>query len=83
MALLAGGIEYDCGSLHGGGALRYASPELIDPDEFGCDSSRPTEQSDIFSFACTAFEVKSFILSNKATSFTQYFTDLQWSGTFS
>ena len=39
------------------GATRWLAPELIDPAEFGKQSSRPTFMSDIYSFACVVIEV--------------------------
>ncbi|THH14864.1 hypothetical protein EUX98_g9549, partial [Antrodiella citrinella] len=57
MALIAEANEYNYGSIHGGGATRWQAPELIDPEEFGLTSRRPTKQSDMFSFACTAIEL--------------------------
>ena len=57
LSLIAEASAYNYGSVHGGGAIRYQAPELIDPEEFGLESSRPTPASDIFSFACTAIEV--------------------------
>ncbi|THH31212.1 hypothetical protein EUX98_g2968 [Antrodiella citrinella] len=59
MSLITEATAYNYASIHGGGALRWQAPELIDPDEFGLESSRPTPQSDIFSFACTAIELYS------------------------
>ncbi|THH32082.1 hypothetical protein EUX98_g2114 [Antrodiella citrinella] len=56
MSLISEAAAYNFASKHGGGALRWQAPELIDPEEFGLESSRPTPQSDVFSFACTAIE---------------------------
>ncbi|THH26666.1 hypothetical protein EUX98_g7522 [Antrodiella citrinella] len=56
MSLLTEATAYNYSSVHGGGALRWSAPELIDPEEFGLKSSRPTPASDVFSFACTAIE---------------------------
>ena len=58
MSLIAEATAYNYGSIHGGGAIRWQAPELIDPDEFDMDTTRPTPQSDVFSFACTALEVR-------------------------
>ena len=57
MALIAEGTAYNYGSLHGGGAIRWSAPELLDPEEFGFENSRPTFQSDIYAFACMCVEV--------------------------
>ena len=57
MALIAEGTAYNYGSLHGGGAIRCSAPELLDPEEFGFENSRPTFQSDIYAFGCICFEV--------------------------
>ena len=58
-ALLVEATAYNYASTHGGGAVRWQAPEIIDPEVFGLESTRPTMQSDIFSFACTAVEVRS------------------------
>ncbi|THH32447.1 hypothetical protein EUX98_g1713 [Antrodiella citrinella] len=59
MSLIAEGTAYNYASMHGGGALRWQAPELIDPEEFNLETSRPTTQSDVFSIACTAIELYS------------------------
>ncbi|THH32511.1 hypothetical protein EUX98_g1655 [Antrodiella citrinella] len=59
MSLIAEGTGYNYGSIHGGGAIRWQAPELIDPEAFGLEGTRPTSQSDVFSIACTAIEVYS------------------------
>ncbi|THH32513.1 hypothetical protein EUX98_g1658 [Antrodiella citrinella] len=59
MSLIAGGTGYNYGSVHGGGAMRWQAPELIDPEMFGLEGTRPTTQSDVFSIACTAIELYS------------------------
>ncbi|THH32590.1 hypothetical protein EUX98_g1593 [Antrodiella citrinella] len=51
LAVFADGASNNYGSMRGG-ALRWLSPELIDPEELGLESSRPTYASDIYSFAC-------------------------------
>lgn len=58
MSLIAEATAYNYASIHGGGALRWQAPELIDPEEFNLETSRPTTQSDVFSIACTAIEVR-------------------------
>ncbi|KAH8091683.1 kinase-like domain-containing protein [Cristinia sonorae] len=57
MALISEGTGYNYGSIHGGGATRWTAPELIDPEAFGLESTRPTFPSDIYSFAMTAVEL--------------------------
>ena len=57
LSLIADASSYNYGSTHGGGAFRWQAPELIDPEAFKLNSSRPTTASDIFSFACTGIEV--------------------------
>lgn len=57
MALIAEAKPYQYGSPHGGGAIRWQAPELIDPEEFHLDSSRPAFATDIYSFACTCIEL--------------------------
>ncbi|TCD69553.1 hypothetical protein EIP91_007177 [Steccherinum ochraceum] len=51
--------SYQYASVHGGGAIRWQAPELIDPEEFGLSSSRPTFASDMYSFACICVELHS------------------------
>ena len=58
MALVSESNPYGFASIHGGGATRWKAPELIDPEELGFENSRPTKQSDMFSFACTCVEVR-------------------------
>lgn len=58
MALIAEATSYQYASVHGGGATRWQAPELIDPDEFGISSSRPTFASDVYSFSCICIEVR-------------------------
>ncbi|KAH8082793.1 kinase-like domain-containing protein [Cristinia sonorae] len=57
MALIAEATSYQYGSIHGGGAIRWQAPELLDPDEFGLTSTRPTFASDTYSFAFTSIEL--------------------------
>ena len=57
MALVSEATSYGYASAHGSGAIRWTAPELIDPEEFEMEDSRPTPASDIFSFACMAVEV--------------------------
>ena len=45
------------GTLSSPGAVYYTAPELLDPNSFGLDISRPTPKSDIFSFGCVILEV--------------------------
>ncbi|KAJ3485618.1 hypothetical protein NLI96_g4827 [Meripilus lineatus] len=40
-----------------GGAFGWLAPELIDPESFGLDSTRPTFASDVYSFACVCIEL--------------------------
>lgn len=47
----ASGLIYDPG------AIRWLAPELIDPDQFNLDSTRPTARSDIYSLGCLCLEV--------------------------
>ena len=59
-SLLADATGYNYGSIHGGGALRWTAPELIDPEEFGLETRRPTYSSDVYSFGCVCIEVSHF-----------------------
>ncbi|KAH8103138.1 kinase-like domain-containing protein [Cristinia sonorae] len=57
MATIAEATPYAYASKHGGGAVRWTAPELIDPEEFGFTSARPTYASDVYSFALTCMEL--------------------------
>ncbi|TCD63488.1 hypothetical protein EIP91_005347 [Steccherinum ochraceum] len=59
MTLISDATANSYGSIHGGGAMRWSAPEVLDPEVFGLDSGRPTFDSDVFSFACTCFEIYS------------------------
>ena len=41
------------------GTKRWMSPELLDPDHFGCKSSRPTKDSDCYALGMVILEVLS------------------------
>ena len=41
------------------GVVRYMAPELLNPSQFKLLNSNPTRESDIYSFAVTAYEVRS------------------------
>ena len=40
-----------------GGTTRWMSPELLHPEQFGSDNSRPTKESDCFALGMVIFEV--------------------------
>jgi len=40
-----------------GGAIRWMSPELIFPGEFGISDSRPTKRSDCYALGMVVYEV--------------------------
>ena len=42
-----------------GGTLRWMSPELMAPEEFGMERSRPTKSSDCYSFGMVVYETVS------------------------
>ena len=44
------------------GATRYLAPELLNPQQFGHTESNPSRESDVYSFAMTAYEVFSSYL---------------------
>ena len=44
------------------GVVRYMAPELLNPSQFGFTQSDPSCESDIYSFAMTAYEVFSSYL---------------------
>jgi len=56
LVVFADAASNNYGSLRGG-AVRWLSPELIDPEEYGFESSRPTYASDIYSLACVCVEL--------------------------
>ncbi|TCD68025.1 hypothetical protein EIP91_011636 [Steccherinum ochraceum] len=57
MALIADATSYKYASVHGGGALRWAAPELHAPEKFGLTSHRPTNACDVYSFAYVCIEL--------------------------
>ena len=44
-------------SAHTGGTTRWMSPELLHPEQFGCDNSRPTKESDYYALGMVIYEV--------------------------
>lgn len=40
------------------GLVRYMAPELLNPSQFNLANGNPSKESDIYSFAMTAFEVR-------------------------
>lgn len=40
-----------------GGTIRWMGPELLDPEKFGLDSSRPTKESDCYALGMVIYEV--------------------------
>jgi len=42
-----------------GGSIPWMSPELLDPDRFGLEGSRPTKESDCYALGMVAYEVLS------------------------
>ncbi|KAF9644872.1 kinase-like protein [Thelephora ganbajun] len=42
-----------------GGTTQWMSPELLDPERFGLDDSRPTEESDCYALGMVVYEVLS------------------------
>ena len=57
MSVISEGTPYHYQSFHGGGAIPFIAPELLDPPTFGLSTGRPTCPSDMYSFAMTAIEV--------------------------
>ncbi|TCD69559.1 hypothetical protein EIP91_007183 [Steccherinum ochraceum] len=57
MALIGEATSYNYASVHGGGATRWQAPEVIDPEEFGLTSSRPTYASDVYSLGIVCVEL--------------------------
>ena len=52
------------------GVTRYLAPELLDPHQFGFKHSNPSKESDIYSFAMTAYEVPYILLQYLAARVT-------------
>ena len=50
-------VERDSMTTSKPGDTRYMAPELLDPHQFGFKQSNPSKESDVFSFAMTAYEV--------------------------
>lgn len=42
-----------------GGTIRWMGPELLDPEKFGLDNSRPTKESDCYALGMVVYEVLS------------------------
>ena len=40
-----------------GGTIKWMSPELLDPDQFGFENSRPTKESDCYALGMVILEV--------------------------
>lgn len=41
------------------GVVRYMAPEILNPRQFGLDNGKPSKESDVYSLAMTAYEVRS------------------------
>ena len=41
------------------GAVRYMAPEILNPSQFNLPNTNPSKESDVYSFAMTAYEVRS------------------------
>jgi serine/threonine protein kinase len=69
--------SYSLNSSADGGTVRWMSPELLDPDQFGFEDSRPTKESDCYALGMVIYEVlsgqapftpyKDFIVMRKVT----------------
>jgi serine/threonine protein kinase len=49
-------------SSHRAGSLRWFAPELISPEQFGCQKFMRTRATDVYAFACVCLEVRSFTM---------------------
>ena len=47
-----------CSAQLEGGTMRFMSPELLVPQEFGKKSAVPTPQADIYAFGLVTFQVR-------------------------
>lgn len=80
MSVIAEGTGYNYGSVRGG-AVRWLAPELLDPEQFDMDHSRPTYASDVYAFALTAVEVCNFLYALRYTQLdASHLTVIQWTG---
>ena len=50
-------VERDSMTTSKPGVTRYMAPELLNPQQFGFKHSNPSKESDVYSFAMTAYEV--------------------------
>ena len=49
------------------GVIRYVAPELLNPKQFGLKRSSPSKETDVYSFAMTAYKVFSSYLVVRVT----------------
>ena len=73
LSLIADATSYNYASHHGGGAIAWTAPELLDPDRYGLTTRRATLSSDVYSFGCICVEVCYYIvddgvIDNRVTS---------------
>ena len=52
--------EVAASKLNGSKLVGYMAPELLNPPQFNLQSSNPTNESDVYSLAMTAYEARSF-----------------------
>lgn len=79
LSVLAEATSQNYASNRGGNA-RWLAPELIHPERFCLDTTRPTYASDVFSFGCVIVEVKD-LRRNALNPSCLRDTVILWSGT--
>jgi len=59
-----------------GGTVRWMSPELLDPESFGLETSYPTKESDCYALGMSVYEVLSGHVPFSQASFTGVIRDV-------
>ena len=54
--------ESAASELYSSDRVRYTAPELLSPSQFHLPNSNPTKESDVYSFAMTAYQACSSLI---------------------